>query len=560
MKIFSILISLIILACSTDLIDKSQASQQKLNNKNVSARLVSDMLTTADVAYFFEDTVGQPFIDSSPNGRNIPATVNFPNRISEGIQFTSGKYFDLPNLPYKTLIFIHNIPSSTTGMLFRTAAGTVGWQCLFTSTGGNYSSMLDARKNGAVIPLDNSKWTKSEWNVATFISSITPTVATRIGKFNGGTTYPLTDGKIAAILGYTRVLTEDEINDAHNYAINRIASRGITINPINLPQLIKGVAPNATTYITSMVGPYTATTEIFAELGAIDIENFKGFGGTYAGYRYWMVADPLPGGLEKYENSCIFASNDGDNWVVPTGVTNPVISAPPLGSGNNSDSNLTFDVSTDSLYIFSRFTSGDTTWTQMMGSADGFVTHTTVKKITKYIAKTGVDATNELAPSVYKDPTTGLWIMLSAVPYNSPNHYKIAKRTSTDLRNWTSTTLKDLPSIQVPSDWQAWHGTAFYDTRLNCHVFVTSVSAVGGSGGVMRLKIYTSKDLENWYQSRDFALIPSGGTTNWDCAKIYRASFTTTSTGYNIFYCASGKGVSDPTINRFRIGRTFLPY
>jgi len=51
------------------------------------------------------------------------------------------------------------------------------------------------------------------------------------------------------------------------------------------------------------------------------------------GYRYWMCNTPLPnpapaGVSSDYENPSLWASSDGDTWVVPAGVTNPVIPKP----------------------------------------------------------------------------------------------------------------------------------------------------------------------------------------------------------------------------------------
>ena len=64
-----------------------------------------------------------------------------------------------------------------------------------------------------------------------------------------------------------------------------------------------------------------------------------GEGNTWNGYRYWMAMTPYPGGDASYENPSILASDDGETWVVPTGLTNPI--EPQPGSGINSDPDLT---------------------------------------------------------------------------------------------------------------------------------------------------------------------------------------------------------------------------
>ena len=43
------------------------------------------------------------------------------------------------------------------------------------------------------------------------------------------------------------------------------------------------------------------------------------------GYRYWMAVTPYPGGNAAYENPSIVVSNDNVNWIVPPGLSNPIV-------------------------------------------------------------------------------------------------------------------------------------------------------------------------------------------------------------------------------------------
>lgn len=54
------------------------------------------------------------------------------------------------------------------------------------------------------------------------------------------------------------------------------------------------------------------------------------------GYKYWMAMTPYPSPQVALENPSIVASNDGNTWVVPAGVTNP-IEPTPGGAQYNSD-------------------------------------------------------------------------------------------------------------------------------------------------------------------------------------------------------------------------------
>ena len=42
------------------------------------------------------------------------------------------------------------------------------------------------------------------------------------------------------------------------------------------------------------------------------------------GYRYWMAMTPYPNTVDTWENPSILASHDGETWVVPAGLTNPI--------------------------------------------------------------------------------------------------------------------------------------------------------------------------------------------------------------------------------------------
>ena len=61
--------------------------------------------------------------------------------------------------------------------------------------------------------------------------------------------------------------------------------------------------------------------------------------GKWNGWRYWMAYTPYWRSVARYENPCILVSNDGQNWVVPAGLTNP-IDPDPAGDPINSDPDL----------------------------------------------------------------------------------------------------------------------------------------------------------------------------------------------------------------------------
>lgn len=58
-------------------------------------------------------------------------------------------------------------------------------------------------------------------------------------------------------------------------------------------------------------------------------------GAEWNGYRYWLTDTPFP--PASNENPSIWASNDGETWVVPSGLTNPVVPQPATGWNNDPD-------------------------------------------------------------------------------------------------------------------------------------------------------------------------------------------------------------------------------
>lgn len=65
-----------------------------------------------------------------------------------------------------------------------------------------------------------------------------------------------------------------------------------------------------------------------------------GFGS--AKWRYWMAVTPYPYGQDVFENPCIYASNDGVSWVIPDGLSNPIVNRPELQRCHHSDPSLIF--------------------------------------------------------------------------------------------------------------------------------------------------------------------------------------------------------------------------
>lgn len=68
------------------------------------------------------------------------------------------------------------------------------------------------------------------------------------------------------------------------------------------------------------------------------------------GYLYWMAFTPYPNGNDKYENPSIVASNNGVDWVVPSGLVNPI--ALPVEGSHLADTELVYIKATNKLRCY----------------------------------------------------------------------------------------------------------------------------------------------------------------------------------------------------------------
>lgn len=70
--------------------------------------------------------------------------------------------------------------------------------------------------------------------------------------------------------------------------------------------------------------------------------------GKWNGSNLWAVGAPYPGSDASKENPCIYISEDGTNFSVPAGITNPIYGPPP--AGNYADPMLVFSPDGKTMY------------------------------------------------------------------------------------------------------------------------------------------------------------------------------------------------------------------
>lgn len=154
------------------------------------------------------------------------------------------------------------------------------------------------------------------------------------------------------------------------------------------------------------------------------------------GYRYWMANTPYHNADIQYEKPCIWASNDGDTWVVPAGVTNPIINA------IHADVDLFFQ--NDTMYISYL---GNTGVVLMSYSTNGI---TWGGEVT--IATSAGDAVGAVSPSIVKVGSTYYMYYVDNV---SPSARYIRRKSCTKI-NGTYANPEDITLLNKGVDrW--WH-------------------------------------------------------------------------------------------------------
>jgi len=74
------------------------------------------------------------------------------------------------------------------------------------------------------------------------------------------------------------------------------------------------------------------------------------FNDGWNGYIYWMAITPYTNFDSQYENPSILVSNDGENWIEPAGVVNPIFGPPTTGF--YADPRLVYVNTTEEIWLY----------------------------------------------------------------------------------------------------------------------------------------------------------------------------------------------------------------
>lgn len=243
-----------------------------------------------------------------------------------------------------------------------------------------------------------------------------------------------------------------------------------------------------------------------------------------SGYKYWMAYTPYAGGNDAYEDPCIVASTDGNNWVVPAGLANPLDDAPG-GDRFNSDTNIIFH--DGKLYCFWRY-------------AD---TRSSVWKITMYY-RTSVDGVTWTPKQVAHEASMdtmrlmapafqffgGKWHMWAVNNADPARPFVYMSADALGATGWSALRTCSLP---VAPGYDRWHISV--KRRGGQFVGIMNDTEQGGNGGRnANIYLITSSDGINW-EKAPAPLVPRIGP---DHNTMYAATFEVRGDSIDVWYSA----------------------
>ncbi|HUD21200.1 MAG TPA: hypothetical protein VMQ44_04010 [Candidatus Saccharimonadales bacterium] len=230
--------------------------------------------------------------------------------------------------------------------------------------------------------------------------------------------------------------------------------------------------------------------------------------GGLSGYRYWMAMTPLPGAVSTYENPCIVASNDGNTWVVPAGVTNPLVPSPINGT-YNSDVDLIWDGSL--LWIFYRWADTQNK-IRYLTSPDGINWTAPVTVLT--LGQT------QVSPCVARTKT-GWAMWINDASSADQSGYVIKMWTASALSGpWTLTGSTNIATANTPNSWAPWHQSVMqYGDNYLMMVYATQ----GATEAQRGLFLCASKDGLTWTLPPRPMLSSNAFSGHFDSSQLYRS-------------------------------------
>lgn len=213
--------------------------------------------------------------------------------------------------------------------------------------------------------------------------------------------------------------------------------------------------PAAATQTPPRTGPFTINDWRAPAPKRLDLPTHDGSGqathpsvvhipGGWNGFTYWMAMTPYPHSRDAEEDPNILASNDGDTWQTPPGLSNPIDDAPGSPESFNSDTNLVFD-NNQLILTWRRVTPNKKVEFFLSTSTDGV----------HWTPKTVIATSNVLSQALVK--VDGTWRLYAIRPTGEENtlvYWESTEPIPTG-KGWGPRKEAQLPSF-APS-FEPWH-------------------------------------------------------------------------------------------------------
>jgi hypothetical protein len=376
------------------------------------------------------------------------------------------------------------------------------------------------------------------------IESIAPTSATNINLTNVGNNIRYGGGAVPAWAALTLNLNcYQSPNNVDSFLMAWAGTVGTGTKTITLNYGRTSLSDAAVTTLNShnktiTVYKYTTAIADWITKSHISLTSYVGdtwnemvhpspinIGSAWNGYQYWMAITPYAGTNSIYENPSLFASSDGLNWVIPAGITNPIVPYP--GSPYfNADPHLYFE--NDSLYLFYKLANSTSSKIMLIKSRNS-TTWTAPIQVTSTLT-----GGNEfISPSIQK---LGSTYYMYYQKYISPSTYSIARMSSHRVDSvYTNEEAVTLTTVSGSAIW--WHlEVKYFNSTWYMAAFATGNRAAGPY-------IYIAKSSNGTTFTRDddsHATVFRTLQSNYESVGFYKPSLMFIGTQLYIYYSTDG--------------------
>jgi hypothetical protein len=235
----------------------------------------------------------------------------------------------------------------------------------------------------------------------------------------------------------------------------------------------------------------------------------------WQGYQYWMAVSPYPYEDERLENPSILVSHDGQNWSVPPGLTNPIVS--PTKGTTLADATVVYDDVSNQLWVYYLHDMHQGPAQSYRGSLMRTTSADGIHWSTPQVVISGANVILN-SPSVGKVGNQFiLWVVDTGTGCTTQTG-TVNLRTSPDGVNWSA---PHALNINQPG-YVIWHLNTVFVPGRNQFMSLLAAYPIGSNCGHTSLFFANSYDGINWQTYPQILLGPSH--EGWDSVEIYRSS------------------------------------